>query len=317
MIVEPGNETLSYDREFVVSLDDWLDGVDGTPEDTFETLKSGGSAMASMDGMSGMEGMDHGMEGMPDMSGMGEESGNTPPAEWPPDVTYPMYLVNGKAAEEPEEFAVGQGDRVRLRLINPSASTIYRVALEGHKMTVTHADGQPVEPVEVDALRIGMGERYDVLVDAGNPGVWQLAAQAEGTEEIARATFRYEGSADEPPPPDRKPGELGSRMLLYNMLEVASEANVPPEGEPDEVGFLGLVDADAPRSAHRDLGDECSRQPQDVEDDVRRVAAPPVEGVDRLDRSCQVQYGAARNSPKAATNRTCPTHSTSRDGHRC
>lgn len=89
---------------------------------------------------------------------------------------------------------------MRLRLINPSASTIYRVALEGHGLTVIHADGQPVEPVEVEAVWIGMGKRYDMLVEAGNPGVWQLAAQAEGTKELARAVFRYEGSSGETPP---------------------------------------------------------------------------------------------------------------------
>ncbi len=40
LIVEPAEETLSYDKEFVVSLDDWLDSMPGTPEDAFETLKS-------------------------------------------------------------------------------------------------------------------------------------------------------------------------------------------------------------------------------------------------------------------------------------
>ena len=34
---------------------------------------------------------------------------------------------------------------------------------------VTHADGQPVSPVEVATLVIGMGERYDVVVSATNP----------------------------------------------------------------------------------------------------------------------------------------------------
>jgi len=102
-------------------------------------------------------------------------------------------------------------------------------------MTVTHADGQPVEPVEADVIRLGMGERYDVLVDADNHGVWQLAAQAEGTEGIARAILRYEGSSDEPPPPDHKPPELEGQMLLYSMLEATPEANAPPEEEPGEV----------------------------------------------------------------------------------
>jgi FtsP/CotA-like multicopper oxidase with cupredoxin domain len=44
-----------------------------------------------------------------------------------------------------------------------------RVAIAGHRITVSHADGRSVKPVEVDGLEIGMGERYDVIVDAGNP----------------------------------------------------------------------------------------------------------------------------------------------------
>jgi multicopper oxidase len=52
----------------------------------------------------------------------------------------------------------------------------------------------------VDAVRIGMGERYDVLVEARNPGAWQLAAQAEGTEKMARAVLRYEAGSASPRP---------------------------------------------------------------------------------------------------------------------
>lgn len=33
-------------------------------------------------------------------------------------------------------------------------------------MTVTHTDGFPVRHTETDALLLGMGERYDVLVTA-------------------------------------------------------------------------------------------------------------------------------------------------------
>lgn len=48
LIVEPKNETLSDDKEFVVTLDDWLDGIDGTPEDVMKRLKSGAGEMADV-----------------------------------------------------------------------------------------------------------------------------------------------------------------------------------------------------------------------------------------------------------------------------
>ena len=233
LVVEPESEPLGYDREFTLVLDDWLDGVDGTPEQELKSLRSGGSAMSGMGGMGSMKGMDQ-TEGMGGMEGM--RSGGAAPRQWAPDIVYPFYLVNGRPADDPEVLKVKRGERVRIRFINASSATIFRVALEGHRMGVTHADGQPVEPVEVDALRIGQGERYDVLVDATDPGVWQLAAQAEGTEKIGRALFRYAGSSSAPAPSaDHRPPELGKELLRYDMLSAAPEAEAPPGGEPDEV----------------------------------------------------------------------------------
>jgi multicopper oxidase len=70
LVIEPKSEPLSYDREFTLMLDDWLDGVKGTPEQELERLRSGGSAM------SGMGGMDEGsMPGMGSMKGMGRAKG--------------------------------------------------------------------------------------------------------------------------------------------------------------------------------------------------------------------------------------------------
>lgn len=215
LIVEPEQEPLSYDREYVLMLDDWLDGVEGTPEDTYEKLRSGEGEMADMQDMGGMEGM-----------GGGEPE---------PDVKYPLYLINGKPPESPEEIEVSRGDTVRLRLINSSASTIYRAALQGHRMTVTHADGQPVEPITVDSLRIGMGERYDALVEADNPGTWQLAATPEGAPRTARAVLRYRGSAAPPPTAGFEPPELGGRMLSYDMLKAAPGVEGVETGRPDRV----------------------------------------------------------------------------------
>lgn len=228
LIVEPANEPLAYDREFMLTLDDWLDGLPGTPDQTFARLRSEGSQMAGMDDMAGMSG-----ENEDEATGTSGPSLATPPPAWPPDIVYPRYLINGRPADQPAEFVVRRGDRVRLRLGNPGSATIFRVALAGHRLTVTHADGLPVEPVTVDALRIGMGERYDVLVEADNPGTWQLAAQAEGTDLLARAIVRYQGSTAAPPPADAVPAELERRLLLYAMLTDAGAGGVPTTA-PDQ-----------------------------------------------------------------------------------
>ena len=79
------------------------------------------------------------------------------------DVSYPLHLINGRAPSERETITAKPGQRVRIRLINAGSDTAYRVAIGDHRLTVTHADGFPVEPVEVDNILLGMGERYDVV----------------------------------------------------------------------------------------------------------------------------------------------------------
>jgi FtsP/CotA-like multicopper oxidase with cupredoxin domain len=211
LIIDPTRETMSYDQDFVLLLDDWLDDLLGTPDDAIQKLIASGDRMGGSGGMGGM-------------------SSNAVP----PDIIYPLYLINGRGSSQPTELKVARGDKVRLRFINASAATIYHVALQGHRMTVTHTDGQAVEPVEVDVLRIGMGERYDVLVTANNPGVWQLAAKVEGAPEMVRAILSYKGSVAAQPAVTYQPSELTGRMLSYTMLKAAPGLVVPPSYTPDQ-----------------------------------------------------------------------------------
>lgn len=213
LIVEPTHESLSYDQEFVLVLDDWLDGMSGTPDQALQQLVARGDQMNTMSGMNG--------------------NGTAIPT-YPPDIVYPRYLINGQTSDQPLELQTRKGQRLRLRLINAASATIFHVALQGHRLTVTHTDGQPVNPVTVDALRIGMGERYDVLVETNDPGIWQLAARAEGTQFQARAVLRYAGVSGSAPSPAFVPAELSGRYLQYAMLTAASGTFVPPSDTPDQ-----------------------------------------------------------------------------------
>ncbi|HET7273029.1 MAG TPA: multicopper oxidase family protein, partial [Rubrobacter sp.] len=223
LIVEPKNEALEYDREYVLLLDDWLDGISGTPEDTLKALQASGGGMG---------------EGM--MGGGRGQGGSGPSGA----VDYPLYLINGRAPNEPETLDVRRGEKVRLRFINPSGETTFRFAVGGHKLTITHSDGQPVERVEVDAVRIGPGERYDVMVEATNPGVWQVAAAPEGKNGSARAILRYEESSrSSPPPTNHLPQELSGRLLSYGDLRTTRQDVFPSDrlfGGPDRTLDLTL-----------------------------------------------------------------------------
>lgn len=154
-------------------------------------------------------------------------------------VGYASYLVNGRPPDDPETMSVRREEKARLRLMNPAAETIFRFAIAGHKLTVTHADGLPVEPVEVDSLRIGMGERYDVILEADNPGVWQVAASAEGKNGLGRALLRYEENGESSPPPaNLRPAELDGKLLDYEDLK--AEGVEPFTGSPDRTHLLTL-----------------------------------------------------------------------------
>jgi multicopper oxidase len=78
-------------------------------------------------------------------------------------------------------------------------------------MTVTHSDGFPVVPAVTDALLIGMGERYDVVLTLGD-GTFPLVASAEGKSGQGLAVVRT--GTGRAPAPDVQPPELSRRVLL-------------------------------------------------------------------------------------------------------
>ena len=90
------------------------------------------------------------------------------------DVYYDAFLANGKLADVYPE--VGAGEPVRLRVINGSASSHFWLQFAGGKMRVVAADGQEVEPIEVDKLLIATAETYDIVVTPPATGRYEFRA---------------------------------------------------------------------------------------------------------------------------------------------
>ncbi|MBT2393631.1 multicopper oxidase family protein [Streptomyces sp. ISL-1] len=241
LIVEDPNEPLSYDKEWVVLLDDWLDGVDGsTPEAVLAELSHG------MPGHSG----DH----MPSMPYTPSPTSTTPTAKGPSrilrgatsrllggeagDVGYPHYLINGRTPDDPSQFTAKPGDRIRLRIINAGGETAFRVALGDHKLTVVHTDGFPVLPTETDALLVGMGERYDVLFTAKD-GVFPLTALAEGKKASSMAVLRTGKGAL--PSPSARPAELDRKVLKSASRLEPEESVALDRRRPDRIIRIKLT----------------------------------------------------------------------------
>jgi len=215
MIIDDPDEHVISDVEYVIVLDDWLDGTGTTPHDEYERIRAAGMEMGDMSDM------DHGSMEMATSPLLGGDAG---------DAIHPYHLINGRPVEDPAtlEPLPRAGDRVRLRFINASADTAYRVAVGGHRLTVTHTDGYPIEPIDVDAFLIGMGERYDVTF-AVESGAWPIVALAEGKDQRAGAIVRTS---------DTKAGsavrfdatELDGSWLRYADLAAHERARLdPPE----------------------------------------------------------------------------------------
>jgi CopA family copper-resistance protein len=82
------------------------------------------------------------------------------------DVTGAAYsfLINGHSPRENWTGLFRPGERVRLRIINAAAQTIFNLRIPGLRMAVVATDGIAVRPIEVDEFQIGNAETYDVIV---------------------------------------------------------------------------------------------------------------------------------------------------------
>ncbi|SBT42695.1 multicopper oxidase family protein [Micromonospora auratinigra] len=220
LVVDDPHEPGDHDLEWIVVLDDWLDGTGRTPDEVLAGLRSMGGRMDGMSGMT-MGGME--MFRSPLLGGAG-------------DVSYPYHLVNGRVPDAPVTLTGRPGQRVRIRLVNAASDTAYRVALGGHRLTVTHTDGFPVVPAGTDALLLGMGERADLLVTLAD-GVFPLVAEAEGKTGQGRAVVRTAAGA--PPPAGVRPAELDRTVLLPATLRTADAVALTGR-PPDRVHRLTL-----------------------------------------------------------------------------
>ena len=231
LIVEDPNEPVGSDLEFTLMLDDWLDGYGRTAADVLAQLKAaGGHGGHDMGGGMGHGGMNMGDNSMGAGSMMGGLAG---------DVAYPLHLINGRAPVERETFEARPGQKIRLRLINAGSDTAYRVAVDGHRLTVTHADGFPIAPVEVDNVVLGMGERYDVVVTAES-GAFAIVAVPEGKTDPAGEAVLRTSAAPSAPATGTRPTALSGQSIRYSDLR-ATDAVRLASREPDRRETIHLT----------------------------------------------------------------------------
>ncbi len=189
IIIDPaGRDPIRADREYVVQLSDWSD------EDPMAVL-----AKLKMHSAYYNFNQPTAMQFFRDVSSDGVSTALNKRKMWnqmrmnPTDLadvsayTY-TYLMNGNTPAGNWAGQFRPGEKLRLRLINSSAMTFFDVRIPGLKMTVVQSDGQNVDPVTVDEIRIGVAETYDVLITPKDDA-YTIFAQSMDRTGYARGTL--------------------------------------------------------------------------------------------------------------------------------
>ena len=156
-------------------------------------------------------------------------------------------LINGEGPEENWTGIFKPGERVRLRLINSSAMTYFDVRIPGLEMTVVQADGQNVQPVTVDELRIGVAETYDVIVRPTEERAYTIFAESMARSAYARGTLAPREGMEGEIPELREPylltmADMGMAHGDHSNHGAMVGSHTMPDGSVMQGGAHGTLD---------------------------------------------------------------------------
>ncbi|MDF3906325.1 copper oxidase (plasmid) [Paracoccus versutus] len=146
-------------------------------------------------GMGGMAGMDHGAMGnmpMGGMAGMGAAGGMAMDLN---DYDWDAYLANDRTLSDPEVVQVERGGRIRLRVINAAAATVFWIETGTAQARLVAVDGHAVQPVPGTRFGLAMGQRLDLEIDLPQQGgAWPILALREGAPERTGLILATQGA---------------------------------------------------------------------------------------------------------------------------
>src|SRR5260370_895127 len=222
LVIEPQDkDPIEYDRDYVVLLCDW---TDTKPETLYSNLKKQSDYYNIQKRAAGTVLEDAKNKGLRSTVADRLRYGrmNMTPADIA-DVTSAtyIYLMNGNPPDANWTALFTPGERVRLRFINASTMTLFDVRIPGLPMTVVQADGNCLQPVTVDELRLGVAETYDVIVQPREDMAYTIFAQPESRGSYARGTLAPRmGMSAEIPPMDPYPLRTMADMGMGGMAQM-------------------------------------------------------------------------------------------------
>lgn len=184
LIVRSAEDVKADRQEVVMFLHDFSFK---TPEEVMQEITGGHGAGHDMSAMGGnsapASGMDHsGMKmggssmsmDMSSMQGMAMDLN---------DYDWDAYLTNDRTLLDPDVVRVEKGGRLKLRVINGAAATVFWIDTGVVPSRLVAVDGHAVQPLEGKRFGIAMGQRLDLELDLSGEGAWPVLALREGAKE--------------------------------------------------------------------------------------------------------------------------------------
>jgi CopA family copper-resistance protein len=209
LIFDPaGADPVAYEREHVLVLSDWSFVH---PHTMMQKLKQEGGYFNRRNlTLAGLLGKRAPEEAMPlEERAMWSEMRMDPTDIADVTAATYTYLINGHGPQENWTGLFRPGERVRLRVINASAMTVFNVRIPGLRMTVVQADGNNVRPIVVDEFMISVAETYDVIVKPTEDRAYTIVAEAADRSGMGRGTLAPRLGMAAPVPPLRPRPTLG------------------------------------------------------------------------------------------------------------
>ncbi len=239
IVIEPKEEQLEYDKDLVLVLSDW---TNQKPMNVLRNLKRGNEWYGIKKGTSTPLSMviaRGGLGAQLDFWRQRMEGADIA------DIYYPAFLMNGEQVATYPEFE--PGEKVRLRIINASASSQYWLTFGGKDPLLVAADGPRVVPIKHNKTFIGIAETYDFIVTIPNNGQIEVRASVQ---DGSGQTSAFLGTGDILSAPDvPRPDKIAmmKQMAKMNMRMGAPAMKFnPSEVNPYEMkanwGMQGNMD---------------------------------------------------------------------------
>ncbi|QBX37869.1 copper resistance system multicopper oxidase [Brevundimonas sp. S30B] len=227
IIIDPaGADPVAYDREHVLVLSDWSFMH---PHEILEKLKkSPGYFNRQRTTLSGLINGEDGMS-LEERRMWGAMRMDPRDIADVNGTTY-TYLVNGHGPQENWTGLFRPGERVRLRIINASAMSIFNVRIPGLAMTVVNADGENVRPVEIDEFQISVAETYDVIVRPTEDRAYTIVSESVDRSGMGRATLAPRLGMTAEVPPLRRVPTLSMRDMGMGGMDHSGMAGMDHSG---------------------------------------------------------------------------------------